>query len=82
MFLGRGIITVLAVLFATVANGNLSEYLDDLKNNMEKIAEHVKKVRWLNRLQMVRSLGLSISVVVRIPLFSLLSLWGNKRRAE
>ena len=80
MFIGRGIITVLAALFAKGANGNLSEYLDDLKNNMEKIAEHVKKVKWLNRLRMVQSLGLSIFVVVPIPIFSLLSLNGNKRR--
>ena len=45
MFIGREIIILFSALFAKGANGTLSEYLDDLKNNMEKIAEHVKKVK-------------------------------------
>ena len=53
MFIGREIIILFSALFAKGANGTLSEYLDDLKNNMEKIAEHVKKVKWLNRQDMV-----------------------------
>ena len=53
MFIGHEIIILFTALFAKGAYGNLSEYLDDLKNNMEKIAEHVKKVKWLNRQDMV-----------------------------
>ena len=45
MFIGHEIIILFTALFAKGAYGNLSEYLDDLKNNMEKIAEHVKKVK-------------------------------------
>ena len=61
MFIGREIIILFSALFAKGANGTLSEYLDDLKNNMEKIAEHVKKVKWLNRLDMVRYDFLNLS---------------------
>ena len=44
--LGRGgrVVLFTAALLAYGAHGNLSEYLDNLKTNMEKIAVHVENV--------------------------------------
>ena len=44
MWGGGGRVLLFAALLIYGAHGNLSEYLDNLKNNMEKIAEHVEKV--------------------------------------
>ena len=41
---GGRVVLFTAALLAYGAHGNLSEYLDDLKTNMEKIAEHVENV--------------------------------------